>query len=221
MPSPISPDPIEITVDDLLKNQKAAKSHRSDVSDSAAQAIEIGQKCVEPLVWKSIIPVKNLCGNSIYFDNNFELQNQFLAEKLSGSSAAAFVIGTLGHPLDDEIRRTMKNDPILGYLLDMFGSKYSERLANWAQKQIRDQADQTSLPTSMAFFPGNAYWSLTEGQQQIFAMLSPDPQFVTLTDSCLILPQKSFSFIMGLGCPQENTSPCETCSKRENCVMRQ
>jgi hypothetical protein len=215
---------IEISADDLLRNQGASPSilrtRRPEIISLAENAIRLGKKYLQPSVWKKIFAVSAFCHDKILLENDISLKSEYLCGKLIGAYKVALAIGTLGNPLDAEIHKITKEDPALGCLLDSFGSIYSEFLGEWVMNQIREVAKAESLSTSTALFPGNANWPLQEGQRQIFSILAPDPELIALTPNDQMVPQKSFSFIMGLGCAQENGSPCELCEKRDSCTMR-
>jgi hypothetical protein len=64
---------------------------------------------------------------------------------------------------------------------------------------------------------GRAIWQ----QRVIFERLPTDEIGVRLTDSCLMIPRKSVSFVIGLG-PQmrPDAVACDFCSERERCLWR-
>jgi hypothetical protein len=68
--------------------------------------------------------------------------------------------------------------------------------------------------------PGQEGWSIWQ-QRVIFERLPTDEIGVRLTDSCLMIPRKSVSFVIGMG-PQmrPDAVACDFCSKREQCLWR-
>lgn len=109
-------------------------------------------------------------------------------------------------------------DPLQQYILDSLGTCIIEGctryLLRWITRQIPQGWGKT-LPLS----PGHCEWA-THEQQQLFALFSSQPLPVSLTDSCLMLPIKSASGIIGIGENIPKTPvPCQLCNKTD-CFRR-
>lgn len=215
---------LSISVDDLLRvqgaNPETIRSRRPSIIEMAEKAIQTGSRLIQPAVWMKTLQVQGFRHNTILLENGQQLSGELIAQKLAGARKVAFAIGTLGKALEDEIHTTMANDPASGYMLDSYGSACADALGEWAMAQVRAAADAEGLSTSMALMPGYAAWPVDMGQPQIFAAVQPDASIVRLTDSAQIIPRKSFSFIIGLGCAQDDSSPCELCDLSATCPLR-
>ena len=104
-------------------------------------------------------------------------------------------------------------------ILDAIGSAAAEKLADAVQAQIGEIAHEYGLTISRRFSPGYCDWNIGQ-QQMLFWALRDNTSGVRLTSTCLMLPQKSVSGIIGIGSSEaENYNPCKTCD-RHDCVGR-
>ena len=86
--------------------------------------------------------------------------------------------------------------------------------------RVRDEATARGLGTGMRASPGQEGWSIWQ-QQMLFGLLSAEEIGVRLTESCLMLPRKSVSFVIGLGPEMRpDAVTCDFCSKRNRCRWR-
>ncbi len=215
---------IQIGVDDVLRAQGAdpetIRRRRPGIVKLAEEVVELGRELLRPAVWLKTVAVRSFLHGRIDLEDGHSLRGALVAEQLAGSSAVAFAIGTLGDALEAQITARMKQDPSLGFFLDAYGSAGAEALANQLEAHFRAEADAQNLPTSLPLSPGLIGWPIEQGQPQIFAVLQPDAAAIRLTPSGQMVPRKSFSFVMGLGCPQGVGSPCEFCGVRDTCPNR-
>ena len=85
---------------------------------------------------------------------------------------------------------------------------------------ICDAATARGLKVGMRASPGQEGWSIQQ-QRLLFGLLPTEEIGVRLTSSCLMLPRKSVSFVIGLGPDMRADSvPCDFCSKRDRCQWR-
>lgn len=112
----------------------------------------------------------------------------------------------------------LTNDPLRQYLLDALGSCVVEGCTRYLLYKITQQIPRgwgKTLPLS----PGHCEWETRE-QRQLFSLFPTDEIPVTLTDSCLMLPVKSASGIIGIGKNiGKMPSPCRICTKTD-CFRR-
>jgi hypothetical protein len=83
--------------------------------------------------------------------------------------------------------------------------------------RICDEATARGLSVGMRASPGQEGWSIQQ-QRVVFGVVPAEEIGVRLTSSCLMLPRKSVSFVIGLGPDMRaDAVPCDYCSKRERC----
>jgi hypothetical protein len=74
------------------------------------------------------------------------------------------------------------------------------------------------LKTSMPLNPGMVGWPVEKGQPEIFLLLDSEQIQVSLTDSCMMTPNKSLSIVIGLGSKVTSVgSSCDYCTLKGIC----
>ncbi len=215
---------LSIHVEDLLRVQGAdadqVRVRRPAVYQLAQEAVQHGSRLIRPQVWIETLRVTGFQHDQFQLESGHTLRGAFIAHKLAGSKSIVAGVGTLGAALEAEISAQMPLDPLWGYMLDSYGTAAADALAEGCLAQVRAQAETDGMGASMALLPGHTGWPVDVGQPQVFAIVKPDPDRVRLTESCQMIPRKSFSFVIGLGCPTDAASPCEICDLRATCPLR-
>ncbi len=219
-------DPAEILVspDEIFQAQGAdpavLRARRPRLYEEAVQAAQHGQELIQPIYWSCQLPVLSVKHSAILLAHQIQLKGELVLQKLAGAEQISFAILTLGHKLQAEIQRTIHTDPAFGLLLDTYGSLATDKAGQIVQDRIVQAACDQGYQTSMAISPGLIGWPIEQGQPPIFAALQPDPDQVRLSSSYQMLPQKSASFVIGLGQQMEGGNPCDYCSVKESCKQR-
>jgi cobalamin-dependent methionine synthase I len=100
-------------------------------------------------------------------------------------------------------------------VLDAVGSGVAENMAVFIEDRIRRLASLDGYRISRRFSPGYCDWAVNQ-QKMVFQALGKDSAGVVLTDSFLMIPQKSVSGIIGLSRWYiEDYNPCDTCKKKD------
>lgn len=134
---------------------------------------------------------------------------------------AAWVV-TIGSATERLGRGWLRRGQVMqGTVADALASEAAEATAARLQDEVRAWALAHGLEITPRYSPG--YCGLTVQQQvPLFASLPVGRINVRLTPSCLMLPLKSVSGLIGLGAP-DRVSPaaysCETCD-HPSCVQR-
>ena len=214
----------DITVDDVLCAQGAdpekIRARRPAIVETTQNAITLGLQIVQPMGWLKNLVVQSSRHNQILLEGGHKLTGELILSQLAGATAVTFAIGTLGMALERQIAVSMQEDPAFGFTLDTVGSVLAEALADQLETQIRTQAADHNQTTSLALSPGLIGWPVDEGQPQIFKVLEPDPGQITLSASSQMIPRKSISFVVGIGCPEGSGTPCDFCDLRLRCPNR-
>lgn len=143
---------------------------------------------------------------------------QFLAH---AEYVATFVV-TIGSAAERLARRWMKGTQIMrGAIVDAVASEAAENLADQLQHRVQSLAQPHGLDVTPRYSPGYCGMLITE-QQQLFQTLPVRDVGVHLTPSCLMMPFKSVSGLIGLA-PAEKVGPhrypCEFCA-HPDCMQR-
>jgi cobalamin-dependent methionine synthase I len=114
----------------------------------------------------------------------------------------------------------MQGNPLLALALDGLGNAAVEKVAQQVCARLAEQAQAKGLQASTPLSPGEPDWPVEVGQPQIFALLDPSQAGVTLTSGGMMIPQKSISFVLGVGPEMAQTDACDVCSLKETCRYR-
>jgi hypothetical protein len=145
-----------------------------------------------------------------------------LGRFLAHSRLVATFIVTIGSAAERLGRRWLRGGQIMkGAVLDALASELVEATAQACQDEVRAWARQRGLDVTPRYSPG--YCGLRLAQQAaVFASLPARRINVHLTPSCLMLPIKSVSGLIGIG-PAERVSPsdypCQWCD-HPDCMQR-
>jgi hypothetical protein len=134
----------------------------------------------------------------------------------------ATFIATIGSAVERLSRGWLRAGKVMpGTIADAIASEAAEATAERLRSQVRAWAHAQGLEVTPAYSPG--YCGLSIGQQvTLFGTLPAHLINVRLTPSCLMLPIKSISGLIGLGPPDRvnpDAYPCEACD-HDHCVQR-
>jgi len=153
--------------------------------------------------------------------NNFEFKvGRTIGKELSGSANLAFFICTAGKAISSISERLFKGeDPVLGYVYDVFGSAIAEAVADKIQGIIEHEVQKSGNKITNRYSPGYCHWNVSD-QAKLFSLFSGSASGVTLTPSFLMNPIKSVSGVIGIGKDViSNDYQCTLCTQ-QNCVYR-
>jgi hypothetical protein len=111
-------------------------------------------------------------------------------------------ICTVGQAIADRARALFDERELpLAVMLDSVGSAAAESLAEYANDllcQAAVAAGTSALRVTNRVSPGYAGWP-TEEQRALFALCPGEPVGVVLNEACVMTPEKSISFLVGIG----------------------
>ncbi|MCF7972886.1 MAG: methionine synthase [Phycisphaerae bacterium] len=142
-----------------------------------------------------------------------------VARHLKGSLDIAVFAATLGSDFDAWSQAWFQKDPLNGYIANTLGSVCVEHIVDKLELAITERAAEDNLKVSNRLSPGYCHWDVAE-QKKLFSLLPDRCCNITLTDSCLMIPIKSVTGIMGLGPNLQRLEyNCQLCEKPD-CIMR-
>ena len=107
-----------------------------------------------------------------------------------------------------------KGEMLEEFIADAIGSVIAEACVNNIVVELAENNNCT-----YPYSPGYCHWKLTE-QPLLFSLLPDTPCGITLTESCLMVPIKSTSGIIGIGKGIERKAyACNICENK-NCYKR-
>lgn len=154
---------------------------------------------------------------SVYIGHKRFRPGKIITHYLYGMERCCVFAATAGATYDKYKKQLRDKGEILEeFIADSIGSVIAEVcVTNIADEIAMNINDGFTYPYS----PGYCGWKLTE-QQLLFSLLPDNPCGITLTDSCLMVPIKSVSGIMGIGRNIERKAySCNICENK-NCYKR-
>ncbi|MFC2017995.1 vitamin B12 dependent-methionine synthase activation domain-containing protein [Chloroflexota bacterium] len=177
---------------------------------------------IEPAYSYVIRDVEWVQESRVFIDGSITLESKVIAQLLEQCNKVAMFIMTIGSHLEETTRQLADDGLVLqSAILDAVGSNATEKVAGCIQNEIEEIVREQGFSISPRFSPGYCDWDIRQ-QQMIFQVVDGDPLGIHLTETCLMIPRKSISGIIGIGTPDSNVSsynPCRTCHKR-NCTSR-
>lgn len=139
---------------------------------------------------------------------------------MKGADELALFACTAG-PLFTELssRYQQEGNYLEAFVTDALGSLTVERAMDLIQSQLAEAMAAEGLSISNRYSPGYCNWPVA-GQQELFDELGEMPVAISLTESCLMLPIKSVSGIIGVGKRvRKRPYACQVC-KNKSCTYR-
>lgn len=141
---------------------------------------------------------------------------------LAHSTHVATFIVTIGSAVERLARDWMQAGKVMqGTIADAIASESVEAVAEKLQAEVRHWAHQRGAEITPRYSPGYCGMDVRQ-QTTLFASLPAHQIEVTRTPSCLMVPLKSVSGLIGIG-PADQVSPggypCETCN-HDHCMQR-
>jgi cobalamin-dependent methionine synthase I len=156
------------------------------------------------------------------FLGDITFESRIIAQLMQGCQKAAIFAVTIGGLLEMKVRQLAKAGRVLeAAVVDAVGSDAAEQAATVVQNRVREIANAQGLGISLRFSPGYCDWDIGQ-QTMIFHALNGRSAGIRLNDSCLMVPRKSVSGVIGMSLhanEQETWSPCKSCEQR-NCPGR-
>lgn len=136
---------------------------------------------------------------------------------LRNSDSIVILISTAGEGISDLIKYyNSKGDFLRAYIVDLIGTIYVEKIADYVQNQIKEQLN-TNITNR--YSPGYCNWP-TSDQYNIFQLLPENFCGVRLNENGIMIPLKSISAIVGIGKEVRYIKyDCNFCSDK-NCIYK-
>ena len=181
---------------------------------------ELG-KNLQPKSVHKVFDIEKLTDKEISFAG-LNIGSEGLAKNLSGCDKVVMAAFTIGHGIDQLIRRYEKTNILKAACFQAAGAAFVEEYCDMVNEQIRCCAQATGHGLKPRFSPG--YGDLALDLQKDFERILGMSKTcgIALTDSCLMIPSKSVTAFIGMypldsGIPESSCESCEDCSLAGNC----
>lgn len=140
----------------------------------------------------------------------------------AGAERIVLALATIGPAVELRARKMLEmHQSTNGLIADAAGTVAAERTADFVEHRIRQRFTSSGWKISRRYAPGYCGWDIT-AQRDIFAHF-PGTLGIKLTDGCLMVPEKSLSFVSLLSKGGDfstiKVGNCRDC-KQERCPYR-
>ena len=195
------------------------------ILETTRKEIEQGYCLFEPKGIYSKVMIKNISSEGrINLENGLHLEiNNSMLNLLRGTSYLAFGLSTIGNHLEEKVAELFaKNEYPKAIALDAVGTVASKFLSNYVKSLVCQEAKEQKFQTTKYFNPGSGDWNINQ-QKIIFQIIPADKIGIKLTESYMMVPKKSLSWVIGIGkeiiIPSKGDDSCKICLA-ENCQFR-
>ncbi len=139
-------------------------------------------------------------------------------ELFADAEKVVLALATVGPAIETRARTLVKDQQGAGALIvDAVGTIAAEKAADFIEGRIREHFRGQGWRVSRRYAPGYCGWDI-KAQRELLAHF-PDTVGIELTDSCLMLPEKSLSFVCLLGREDDfdwvKVGNCKVCGQEE------
>jgi len=140
----------------------------------------------------------------------------------AGAERIVLALATIGESVGKISNRLIKDGlGATGFIVDAAGTIAVEQTADLVEQRIHEDFGKAGYKVSRRYAPGYCGWAL-EAQKEILGRF-PDTLGVNLTKSCLMIPEKSLTFLCGLSHNDDFSSikvgDCKKC-RQKDCPYR-
>jgi hypothetical protein len=210
-----------LQAEDVLEGQGIAPERaKPALFAGAEEVIEETLSLIKPGGIYDVVPVRDFHHKTIELDGDVSFEGPLAARALAGAEEVALAICTIGPRLEERMKELFTSDPVRAMALDGAGIAALHQVSNAVIARIREEGEKRELGTGMRAQPGQEGWPIQQ-QRILFNLLPADKIGVQLSESYLMLPHKSVSFVIGIGPDMRpDAVACDFCSKRERCQWR-
>ena len=210
--------PYSVSADSLIK--RISKGQKGKISSrlkkQTKKALEVLDEYTQPRALYKVVE----CETKNCFDDDMFCDSKKVSQVFRGCEKAAVFLVTMGHKVDELIKKYLVKRPAYGYILDTAASMAAESAVESLEAVIEDKLPDDSGLTKR-YSPGYCDWPL-EGQKSLFDIIPYEKLDVTLGKNGYMVPRKSVSGIIGI-CPANSAdasgNACRYCAKK-NCPYR-
>jgi hypothetical protein len=211
--------PLALDAAHVLQGQGLDPAHvRPEIVAVAQEALGEIQALLAPMALYDTMPVREFRHHTVILEDEASFTSELVVRALTGATEVALVVCTIGSALETRVSALFAaGNSLRALALDGAGTAALGQISQAMGERICAEAEARGLRLGMRASPGQEGWPL-EQQLVLFDLLPAQEIGVRLTESCLMLPRKSVSFVIGLGTEmQADATACDYCSKRDRC----
>lgn len=212
------PDPLDLSRAEIWRAMGYGDAvPEEDVRRMVEDVVDRVLPLTEPRYMFDIVDASRLSPSKVLLGGVEFSCGPIIGSYLRGMTQACVFVATAGTSFADAVRNLDgSGDIVLSFVADALGSVLAETAVSELGKRL---AAQSAVNVSLPYSPGYCGWDIRE-QKAFFSLFPAAPCGVTLSDSCLMSPEKSVSGFFALGSelvPQPYR--CDVCGN-PNCFKR-
>lgn len=155
-------------------------------------------------------------------NSNLSLSGKDIKKHLSGADKCVILACTLGAGFDMELRKLQAKSMTDAVIFDATGTAYIEAFTDRCEEKILNPLKEDGYFSNFRYSPGYGDLPISLQGDVLASLDAPKKIGLTVTESGLLLPQKSITAFIGIfSTPQKKPiSKCENCSNKDTCLMR-
>lgn len=209
-------------VDAVLRGQGAdasvLRARRPALVEIAEAARQDSISLLQPRVVYRELAVEGVQHERLILQGNHKIESGLIARHLAAAQRVIVILATIGQALEEHVSKVWDADMVYALALDGAGSAAVEALANAACQYFEKKAAEGGMQVSIPLSPGMVDWPVSVGQPQLFELLGHAGEIVKLTQSFIMVPQKSLTMVLGIGADMKTSArTCDYCAMRETC----
>lgn len=191
----------------MISKKERITSDKKEISNTLDECMGVSKSLAKPKITSAVKKT-----------GDFRIASKRLASELKGVTEFYFFLVTIGGGLEKTATESMsKGNDLKGYLFDRIGSFAVESLAENLEENLRREYGRKGKSVSMRFSPGYCDWPIEE-QFALSKILDFSKAGVRLTESCMMIPQKSISGVIAVGPKglfKDKKPPCYSCDVKD------
>ncbi len=187
----------------------------------AEDVLDDAHALLAPAAMYTVVDVDEFRPGRVTLAGGAVFEGALVARALAGATQVALAVCTIGPALEQRMDELFAAGDILQAIaLDGAGTAAIGQVSQMVVNRVRGEVAERGLHRGMRASPGQEGWPIWQ-QRVLFDLVPAGEIGVCLTDSCLMMPQKSVSFVIGMGPEMRpDAVTCDFCSKRERCRWR-
>ena len=180
--------------------------HKTELDDDIKRKISSvmnrGFSVCEPKGSWILLNISEKYDSSVHFEGGLKIQSESIAKLLERSESAIFMGVTVGKGIVNLAQEAVQTgDGSSAIIYDAVGSETAEAAIDWLNRFLGSELRRKGkVLTPMRFSAGYGDF-LLENQRFFYELLELKRFGVSLTDSCIFIPEKTVTAIAGVEAP--------------------
>jgi hypothetical protein len=193
-----------------------------------AEALAKGLREIEELAHPTFFykekRILTISPGQVQLEGSYVLESNLLSDKLSDAQCAFVGIVTIGKELEVRTKAAkIRNGLTYAFAFESLALVAIDMTAKDFFLTIEEELKEKGLYLGVPLSPGESIGWPIKDQRTIFEMVKDEVKGLSITETNLLLPKNSASFVVGVydhPVREEGETNCSYCSMRERCMYR-